>query len=182
MSFKFAGTSLGNSTENHSATVSDGYINGPSRMGRNIARICRARCDFHLLSKLGHTPLNPWWTIALATDCCWGLVVSLTSIPNPTRLGYFKKSQHLKPPTPSFQRFSFLFLPFTSIPNFQLPTFLLYQLITSLSPQFWKSPFYWSESAVVVCSWYPSASFACISPLVRYVSLISTHLHCIFVF
>ena len=36
MGFKFAGTSQGNSAENYSAAVTDGDIDGPSRLRRTV--------------------------------------------------------------------------------------------------------------------------------------------------
>ena len=135
MGFEFAGTSTGNSAENHTATVTDWHIDGPSHTRRTVAWIRCARYVFQLFSKLRHTWRNQWRTVASAMERHRSLIVSLMSIPDPTPLGVIKKLATFKNPTPSFHPFPSLFLPFPSLLNFLLPTSLLYQLITSSIPQ-----------------------------------------------
>ena len=150
MTFKFAGnTPPGNSVENHPATVIDGYIDWPSRMLQTVAWIICAMYVFHLFSKLGYTRWNQLRTVAIATDHRQGLVASLMSVPDPTRVGTFKKSQPIKTPTPLFERFLTLFIPFPSLSNFQLPTSLLYQ--HPQIPQLRRSSFYWSSRLLWFC-------------------------------
>ena len=91
-----------------------------------------------LTSKLKHTWRKPWGTVADETDRRRVLIASLTSNPNWPGRKKLKKIQPLKPLTPSFEPFHSLFLPFPSLFNFQLPTSLLYQLITSPIPQILK--------------------------------------------
>ena len=50
MGFKFPGTSSENSAENHSAAVTDGHIDGPSRTRRTVALIRRVTYVFQLFS------------------------------------------------------------------------------------------------------------------------------------
>ena len=54
MGFKFVvSKSPENSTENHSAKITNGYIDRPSRLRQTFVGVRRARYGFHLYSKFG---------------------------------------------------------------------------------------------------------------------------------
>ena len=159
MSFKFAGTSQGNSAENYSAAVTDRYID-------------RRR--------------NQRWVVTTETDRRRWMVAWLMKRTRPDPVGVYYKISPFKLPNPSFHPHSFITPPIAL--SFKLPQSLPLSNDHCPPPKKKKLAkalkviIYKSELLLWVSSWSPSTFPSCFSPILRYVSLISTHLSCIFVY
>ena len=176
MGFKFLGTSPGISAENYTTAATDGYIDGPLRPRRTVVCIRRARYIFCYF-KLGHTRWNQRRVVTFATDHRRGTVAWLKRF---TRPGWtlFPKSDRLNSPPLHISPHCFLISPITL--SFELPHSLLPIIALSKFSKALKCYLLVETAAVSV---YLATEYFCIcfSPFLRYVSLIYTHLSCIFV-
>ena len=127
MDFKFAGTSPGNSAENYSAAVTDGYIDGPLLLRRTVVCIRRPGTFFCYVEIRAHT-MEP----TKVRHNCDGPSSGNRRVINelyPT--GPFFKIRLFKPPpsNPSFHPIPSLFL--SSPLSFQLPHSLNHRSLPS---------------------------------------------------
>ena len=135
---------------------------------------------FSVILKLGHTRRNKWRIVTTATDRRRGTVVWLMRYTRPDPAEPFFKIRTFKPTNPSFLPHYFI-IPLIS-PLFSTST-LSQPPIISLS-QFFKDLKCDLLVETAAVSVYLSTEYFCIcfSPFLFYVSLIYTHLCCIFVF
>ena len=108
MSFKFAGTSPGNSAENYSTAATDGYIDRPLRMQRTFVCICHTRYVFLSFWILGNTRWNLRWVVTNATDRRRGIVAWLMNSTQTDPAGPFSKSACLYSPPLHISPYYFL--------------------------------------------------------------------------
>ena len=136
-----------------------------------------------VILKLGHTRRNQLQVVTTATDRRRGTVAWLMRYTRPDPAGPFFKIRPFKHPQPLisppllhyFSHYSFL-LNFHNLFLYQPPIIALSQFSKSLKC------YLLVETAVV--SVYLATEYLCIcfSPFLRYVSLIYSHLSCIFVY
>ena len=139
--------------------------------------------SFSVILKLGHTQRNQQRVVTTVTDRRWGTVAWLMRYTRHDPAGPFFKIRPFKLPNPSFHPHYFIISPIT----LSFSTTTIYSSINhrSFPPTIIQSPksvnLLAGAAAVGVCLATEYLSI-CFSPFLRYVSLISTHLSCIFVY
>ena len=148
---------------------------------RRMNPSCQVRLSVNF--KLGHKRRNQRWIITYETDHCPEIIASLMRHTRPDPARVFKKNSTFKTTNPSFHPIPSLFLPFLSFSTLKDHNISLLQpIIFPKFSKFLKFIIYYSERLLWVSTWSPSTFLSCFSQILRYVSLISTHLYCIFVY